>query len=541
MKNDKYNIHFILLACLFLFSLNGYGQTKLTIEGGYMVQNSNSNSILVLNNAQLINNGTFLSTRGTVKVIGDGSDEQSALGGDSSSVFNYLQIDKSSNGLQLQQNIEVNNELLLEEGYVDLNGDTITLGSNAALEGESEFAGRMVIGPNGGVIQTTVVLDGPRNDCPGELGFCITSSENLGSTLIQRRHVPQNIHGSNSVDRSYRMVPTHNSDLDARIIMIYYSSQLNGNVESELSAWRKDSAFWYNPSFVTLDTFINFVTIDSVDFFGEWTIAVEAPKVQLNGFLQAAYDNSTQQMKDDLRSLNLLPSSEPYAGLGFNHVSSGGGEAVHPNVLNTASDGAIVDWVFVELRDSLNAANVLATRAGLMTKAGDIVDLDGKSALSFPGLSTGDSYHIALRHRNHLGVMTDNPILLSGDGSSSYDFTDRTLSTYTNPANPQAAQYDNGTHTMLWAGDADGDNQVVYVGATDITPISAAVFLNPSNTTFDPTVPVSNTYDRADTNMDGSIIYVGNTDITPISASVFLHPLNLGTFNPLFILYQQLP
>lgn len=554
-NNPFYPLYLIALLCL---STTAYGQTVLTVDGGYLVQSSNSR--VRLQDAQLINNGTFQSGENTrlrlentqfinngtyqtgvnseVYITGDGTDVQSAIGGDSVTTFYKVEIFKSSNGVQLQQNIKIEGELVLEEGDLDLNGDTITLASNAFLENESEDS--RIVGPNGGVVQIRVDLNAP-NYSPGNMGVRISSSQNLGTTLIQRSHVPLSLNDTVSVARVYKILPANNSDLDATLTLYYFENELNGQRESELGVWRRDSSFWYNPT-STAETNSDRFVVENVDFFGEaWTLAPAAAKLQLAGFLQGAYSNSTQQMEDDLRRLNLLPTTEPYTDLGYAHMASGGDESIHPSVLNTITDLAIVDWVFVELRDEADSSNVVATRSGLMTTSGWIVDLDGKSPLSFPGVSAGNNYFVALHHRNHLGVMTASPISISADGSSAYDFTDRSWSTYTDPTNPQAAQYDNGTHTMLWAGDANGDQQIIYVGNTDITPISAAVFLNPSNTSFDPTVPVTATYDRADTNMDGSIIYVGDTDITPISASVFLHPLNSGVFDPLFIIHQQIP
>ncbi|MEO1628112.1 MAG: hypothetical protein AAFV25_23385, partial [Bacteroidota bacterium] len=493
MKKGKYIICFAFIGILLFGAASGYSQTKLTIEGGYMLQTANST--ISLNNAQLINNGTFRSEAGTVRVRGDGSDEQSAIGGDSVSVFHNLQIEKSANGAQLQQNIQVNAELFFVNGHLDLHGDTITLGDNGSVEGEGP--GRMLIGPNGGVIQMRLDLNAPQNDCPGNLGFCISSDQNLGSTLVQRSHVPQSFNGANGIERCYRVLPSNNSDLMASISLGYLESELNGNTEADLGPWRQDSSFWYNPSFATPNAGLNYVTVDSINFLSEWTLADAAPKVDVKAFLQGAYSTATQQMEDDLRSLNLLPRAEPYAGLGFGHVSSGGGETVQVDVLNKATDAAIVDWIFVELRDAVDSSQVIATRSGLITKAGHVVELDGQSPLSFPGIAVGTNCYIALRHRNHLGAMTANPILITADGNSSYDFTDRTLAAFEQAANPQAAQYDNGTHTLLWAGDADGNNEVVYVGGTDITPISAAVFLNPLNPSFDPSMPVSDVYDRA--------------------------------------------
>jgi hypothetical protein len=66
---------------------------------------------------------------------------------------------------------------------------------------------------------------------------------------------------------------------------------------------------------------------------------------------------------------------------------------------------AIVDWVYIELRDKTNSANIIATRTGLLQRDGDVVDLDGIHGLRFPGIAV-DNYYVAVRHFRHLGAMT---------------------------------------------------------------------------------------------------------------------------------------
>jgi hypothetical protein len=82
-------------------------------------------------------------------------------------------------------------------------------------------------------------------------------------------------------------------------------------------------------------------------------------------------------------------------------------------------------WVFVELRNPLDPTEVVATRAGLLQRDGDVVDVDGLSPLLFASTLAG-SYYVAVRHRNHLGAMTEAPIALSTMGTV-VDFTQTTI------------------------------------------------------------------------------------------------------------------
>ncbi len=101
-----------------------------------------------------------------------------------------------------------------------------------------------------------------------------------------------------------------------------------------------------------------------------------------------------------------IPTAEPYTALGYMHVGGGGGESSLLGIIN-AND--IIDWVVVELRDKTNSATILATRSALLRKDGSVVShLDGSSPVQFS--IAPDDYYVSIRHRNHLGVMTNAPV-----------------------------------------------------------------------------------------------------------------------------------
>ena len=94
-------------------------------------------------------------------------------------------------------------------------------------------------------------------------------------------------------------------------------------------------------------------------------------------------------------------------------VGVGGGESTTAPILAVTGNDAIVDWVFIELRDKTAAGTVVATRAALLQRDGDIVSpSDGISPIAFSNNIPGN-YFISIRHRNHLGVMSKNKIFLS--------------------------------------------------------------------------------------------------------------------------------
>jgi hypothetical protein len=175
------------------------------------------------------------------------------------------------------------------------------------------------------------------------------------------------------------------------------------------------------------------------------------PGLRLAALLEGPYVQNSGLMRDDLRRGGLIPAMEPYTALGYSFVG-GGGEVVSSQVLAQSGSDAIVDWVVIELRDAANNRNVLHSRAALIQRDGDIVDIDGRSNVVFPTQFAAGTYHVVLVHRNHLGVMTDQPYTLN----TPIDLTSGAVSIY--GGNQTVKQV--GNKTALMGGDADGNGQV---------------------------------------------------------------------------------
>ncbi len=150
--------------------------------------------------------------------------------------------------------------------------------------------------------------------------------------------------------------------------------------------------------------------------------------IQVNAkvFLEGPYNSGV--MNDGLRSGNLIPITEPYTALNnFTHTN-GGNETVAANILTTIGNNAIVDWVFLELRNATTNATVEHTRAALLQRDGDIVDVDGTSPVTFSQAMSGN-YFVAVRHRNHLGIMTSTALNLTSTATM-IDFTTNATGTF---------------------------------------------------------------------------------------------------------------
>ena len=252
-----------------------------------------------------------------------------------------------------------------------------------------------------------------------------------------------------------------------------------------------------------------------VDAFG---FTLPAP-VRLNAraWLDGAFVPAQERMRDDLRTAGLIPTTDPY----------GNGTTVAPTVLAITGDNAVVDWVRVELRIHPENGGAVASAAGLLQRDGDIVAADGSSPLGF--YAAPGNYHVVVKHRNHLGIMSALPITLLSTptgldlrlpGTAAYvrgaPFTD-------------APRKVVGSWVTLWSGNVAPDDRLRYTGAgNDRDPILTAI----GGTT--PTA-IATGYTNADVNLDGVIKYVGSgNDRDPIL-------VNVGGSTPNAVRIEQVP
>jgi uncharacterized delta-60 repeat protein len=244
--------------------------------------------------------------------------------------------------------------------------------------------------------------------------------------------------------------------------------------------------------------------------------------LSIKAFLQGPYDTGTQLMSDALRTSSLIPTTEPYTALAYSNAG-GGGETCSPALLTGTGNNAIVDWVRVELRSATFPSMVIASRNALLQRDGDVVDAsNGTGNVDFNNVAPGN-YHIAVRHRNHLGVMTATPITLGS--ATTLDLTLPTTVTYGTNARKAA-----GGRMLLWSGDVDHNGSISYTGnANDRDPILIAI----GGTT--PNNVVNGIYSGTDVNMDATTKYIG----TGNDRDAIL--INVGGTTPNAVLTHQLP
>ncbi len=131
--------------------------------------------------------------------------------------------------------------------------------------------------------------------------------------------------------------------------------------------------------------------------------------VKAKVLLEGPYDPTTGLMKSLLNQEGLLPYGSPYET----------GESTNSNAfLGLSNNDDVVDWVLIELRHQQDTS-VVARRAALLQRDGDVTDFDGE-AIQFKDVPA-DDYYIAIRHRNHLSMISATPLPVNA-GENEYAF-----------------------------------------------------------------------------------------------------------------------
>jgi hypothetical protein len=187
-----------------------------------------------------------------------------------------------------------------------------------------------------------------------------------------------------------------------------------------------------------------------------YQIVIQGVDLDLLVYLEGPY--SAGSMATDLRDEGLIPLLQPYGGDPWYYP---GGESV------SAIPPDVVDWILVELRDASSASGALPSaaverKAGFILANGSVVGLDGGSPLIFTSTVVYDPY-VALWHRNHLGILSSGPAMLSGDVYT-YDFS--TSIDKAHGGNLGYILLEPGTYGMV-SGDANRDGSVNLNDKTD--------------------------------------------------------------------------
>jgi len=205
---------------------------------------------------------------------------------------------------------------------------------------------------------------------------------------------------------------------------------------------------------------------------------IEIP-LKLKVLLEGAY-NGNGTMTTALNDAGVLPISNPYCG-GIYYCDIGAS--------NTNMPANVVDWIMIEARETLDSDEVIG-QAGLLLSDGTIVAADGTSDITL-ALDGNKAYHIWIRHRNHLDIVTANTITPQ-TSALPIDFSTSSTTAYgTNQLKTTSDGY-----VVMFAGDFIGDG-VIQVSDFDAWKTDPAQV---------------NVYDQLDANLDG-VVQVTDFDV----------------------------
>ncbi len=513
----------LLFIILFFYSSIVYCQlinngAAITIQnGGYMMiaGNLQNTSGSITNDGKIevrgnfINNATYTSTGNEDSLIISGTGIDTLTMG--SSVVNNLTINKTtgSDTLRLGSSLTVNTKLDYLSGGLStdpiLNPSFLLISPTSAVY---NFAsGEEITGSvkrTGWANGTAVVFNQP--------DMQVTTNGGTNPTDFTVTMIPQSAGGDptqneREVKRKFLFNQTGGSGFTADIKFPYTTSELNTNVENNLVPWELISSEWnarLTP--VTNDVANHFVSTTGIaasDLSLEWKLADPKYTFNVTAFLRGAWNGTN--MNTSLNAAGILPLSQPYNTTPFNYA---GTESVA-----SIPNSNIVDWVLVELRkpasglpQDATSATIIGRKAGFLLNDGTVVDLDGTTPLSFDISKQGASF-ITIRHRNHLGVLSNSiPSNSAGTFANDYSLLANSYKPAGAPSDP-VELLSGGSKYGLWGGDA---NKNGVVNVTDVNTIKIAISGSSSGYLFTD-INLSNSINVTDVNLTKVTISASGT------------------------------
>jgi len=428
-----------------------------------------------------------------------------------------LEIDNALNAT-LTSNTKIGGSLLFTTGKIILGANNLTLADVATVSGQG--TGKFIETDGTGQVIKNLAADVAATEIPIGLGTSyrpafITSTGTYSSAAIGVKVVAQSDISKPPMISDYLAVnwPISKTGVTGTVTVAgqYLDVTDFTGTETNLRGYFYDGTDWSSAG-ETHDVALHRVGAPVTAATGEITGLDKFTLTKAKVFLQGAYNTTTGVMSDALRTpTNLIPLTAPYRNAPYNFV-----EVANPTAETAAAsvfadqsnvNNNIVDWVFVELRNStVSPGNtVLQTRSALLKRDGNIVDVDGISPVTFNNTPNGN-YTIAVRHRNHLGMSADpaTNLLALDEKKSTAVLLDLTTAGATKIYGTAAAFAIGGGKNLLWAGNANSNTNVKFVGLANDKDF---ILINTLGN--NPAQVISNVYSPADLNMNGVVRFVG--------------------------------
>jgi len=239
-----------------------------------------------------------------------------------------------------------------------------------------------------------------------------------------------------------------------------YDAANPGNIKLYSRESNSDESWTLLKSASLIDASANTATFEGITGFGQFIIVHEDRiKLDLTVVLEGPYNGTDMDtyLNGNPELVEGLPLTQPYNIAPWNYS---GTESV-----DTIPDD-VVDWVLIELRDTTGASyatgkTAIARRAAFILNDGKIIDTAGTDTRLCVSAAITNNLFVVIWHRNHLGIMSANPVTKS-DGIYTYDFTTGNTQAYGTNAQKDLGS---GVYGMISA-DANADG---IINVTDKT------------------------------------------------------------------------
>jgi hypothetical protein len=258
------------------------------------------------------------------------------------------------------------------------------------------------------------------------------------------------------------------------------------------------------------------------DITGTSIITVVECELHAKNFLQGAYNVLTHQMNTYLQQFNQIPNNQPY---GATPLGYSGTEAA------ASFNSEVVDWLLAELRTGTGASTSICRQAVLLLSDGRIVDAENQTIPPvFPVITPGNLYYVVFYHRNHLPVMSANPVLLPNTNETLIDFTTLPSTNVYGGLNG-VIPVETDKYGQI-SGDINMDNKLIYSGSNN----DRGLIFSKINSVLAPQPVYLNSsvvgYFTEDLNMNGTTLYSGNGNdqgVIFMNIDYFTNPTYLNT------------
>lgn len=519
MKKIKF-LFFSLMGCqLCTAQLVNHGST-LTVQPGAVLfcgGNLTNTAGTITNNGRVevqgsfVNNAVYTTTTNDDSLLLTGAGNVLLTAGGSS--LHYLQVNKlaPTDMVTLGSSVTIGSKLEFLAG-----GLSTDYGANPAYVLAAPATAVFTFSPGreiAGKVQRTGWTNGASRVF-NSANMQVLTSGGTAPTDMTVLMLPQAFGGDPSqaereVKRKFTFTPTGGSGFTADIQFPYLEEELNTNTEASLVPWRLSAAEWNAKQDAVIrnaaSNWVSTTGITTSQLAQEWKLADPNYTFTVTALLRGAWNGSA--MNTTLQAV--LPFAQPYNTTPFQYS---GTETVNSIPAN------VVDWVLVELRKpasglpaDANSASIIGRAAGFVKNDGTIVTLDGTTPLRFNISKQGPAF-ITVRHRNHLGVMS-NAIPSNATGTFTNNFT-VLANAYKNPAATSdplvLLPASSPARYGLWSGDA---NKSGTINGTDISSIKVDITNGQAGYRFTD-VNLSNSINGTDVSLSKLIISAGGSGST---------------------------